>query len=279
MKQAMIFCAGLGTRLRPITDNIPKPLVKVNGKPILGYMLDYLIKCGYEHIVINTHYLPEQIESFIDNFYHLKMKFGIIPNLRLNQTNDFGSRDAQHTNRYVSTAESRKNHLDHLKMKFGIKTIHEPTLLGSGGGLKNAITQGLLDPNYPIFAVNGDIIFLDNDLYAFNLLQSDKSESKISMLVQPFELSKGFYNPPDFSLGDDGRIYKYNNNILGPGYICPGLHLIKDPDIILEHPKEIFSLNEFYYQEYTKGIVNDKSFWLHIGDQKGLEEAEVFINT
>ena len=44
----------------------------------------------------------------------------IMPNHRLNQTNDFGSRDAQHANRYVSTAESCENRLDQLKMKFGI---------------------------------------------------------------------------------------------------------------------------------------------------------------
>lgn len=62
---AMVFAAGFGTRMRPITDTIPKALVKVHGKPLLDYALDKLEENKVTNAVINTHYLAEQIESHI----------------------------------------------------------------------------------------------------------------------------------------------------------------------------------------------------------------------
>lgn len=65
-KKALILCAGFGTRLRPLTDNIPKCLVPIRGKPVLEYWLDRLITgAGYDQILVNTHYLPEQVERYI----------------------------------------------------------------------------------------------------------------------------------------------------------------------------------------------------------------------
>ncbi len=66
--KALILCAGLGTRLRPITDSIPKVLVPINGYPLLKYHLDSLKKYGVKDVLINTHYLPEQIKNFIKEY-------------------------------------------------------------------------------------------------------------------------------------------------------------------------------------------------------------------
>jgi NDP-sugar pyrophosphorylase family protein len=66
--KALILVAGLGTRLRPITDNIPKPLVLIGGKPLLWYHLESLRKCGVSEILINKHYLPDMIEKFITEY-------------------------------------------------------------------------------------------------------------------------------------------------------------------------------------------------------------------
>ncbi len=66
IKSAIILCAGFGTRLKPITNIIPKPLVKVNNKEILLYILELLAKSNIKNIVINSHYLSEQIKKFID---------------------------------------------------------------------------------------------------------------------------------------------------------------------------------------------------------------------
>lgn len=62
---AMVFAAGLGTRMRPITDTIPKPLVKVAGKALIDHTLDCLAESGIEKAIINVHYLPEQIEQHL----------------------------------------------------------------------------------------------------------------------------------------------------------------------------------------------------------------------
>jgi MurNAc alpha-1-phosphate uridylyltransferase len=57
----MVLAAGLGTRMRPLTDTKPKPLVEVAGKPLLDHVLDRLANAGVEHAVVNVHYLPDLI--------------------------------------------------------------------------------------------------------------------------------------------------------------------------------------------------------------------------
>lgn len=63
-QQAVLLCGGLGTRLRPITDNIPKPMVPVNGKPFLYYLLDQLSEQGIKRFVLLTGYLGDQISTY-----------------------------------------------------------------------------------------------------------------------------------------------------------------------------------------------------------------------
>ena len=60
-----ILAAGLGTRLRPLTDTLPKPLVQVNGKPLIAYHLELLAKEGFSRVMINLHYLPDKIRDFV----------------------------------------------------------------------------------------------------------------------------------------------------------------------------------------------------------------------
>ena len=63
--KALLLAAGLGTRLKPITNNIPKCLVRVGGEPILGIWLNNLSKAGCESVLINTHYLSNQVEDYL----------------------------------------------------------------------------------------------------------------------------------------------------------------------------------------------------------------------
>ncbi|HWE77441.1 MAG TPA: nucleotidyltransferase family protein [Pseudolabrys sp.] len=60
-RSAMVLAAGLGTRMRPLTDTKPKPLIAVAGKPLLDHVLDRLTDAGVTRAVVNVHYLAEQI--------------------------------------------------------------------------------------------------------------------------------------------------------------------------------------------------------------------------
>ena len=61
----MLFAAGLGTRMRPLTATTPKPLVRVAGRPLLDYAIDRLAAFGVSRIVINTHHLAEQVQAHV----------------------------------------------------------------------------------------------------------------------------------------------------------------------------------------------------------------------
>src|SRR5436305_10733529 len=59
--KAMVVAAGLGLRMRPLTDRMPKPLVQVAGRALLDHVLDKLAEAGVHETVVNVHYLPDQI--------------------------------------------------------------------------------------------------------------------------------------------------------------------------------------------------------------------------
>jgi len=91
--QAFVLAAGLGTRLRPLTDELPKPLIPIFQKPLVTFALDHLIAVGVNRFVINTHRHPELFQSFFA------------------------------PGEYAG---------------FPTSLVHEPDLLETGGGIKNA---------------------------------------------------------------------------------------------------------------------------------------------
>jgi mannose-1-phosphate guanylyltransferase len=108
--QAFVLGAGLGTRLRPLTNDLPKPLIPIFQKPLITFALDHLIDVGVERFVINTHKRAELFENpFHDNEYE-----------------------------YHS-----------------LTLVHEPDLLETGGGIKNAERYLGTDP---FLTYSGDIL-------------------------------------------------------------------------------------------------------------------------
>ena len=71
--KALILAAGLGTRLKPLTDSIPKALVEINGKTLLEHSIDHLKRYGVKEVIINVHHFPDQIISFLKE----KKDFGL----------------------------------------------------------------------------------------------------------------------------------------------------------------------------------------------------------
>jgi mannose-1-phosphate guanylyltransferase len=107
---AFVLGAGLGTRLRPLTDDLPKPLIPIFQKPLITFALDHLIAVGVEKFVINTHTHPELFQNcFRDNEY--------------------------------------EGH--------SVMLVHEPDLLETGGGIKNA--ERYLGSE-PFLTYSGDIL-------------------------------------------------------------------------------------------------------------------------
>ena len=110
IKKAFVLGAGLGTRLRPLTETTPKPLIPIFQKPLITFALDHLIATGVSSFVINTHRLAEQFNDL------------------------FGSQ------KYAG---------------YPVTLIHEPDLLETGGGIKNA--QHLLG-DAPFITYSGDVL-------------------------------------------------------------------------------------------------------------------------
>ncbi len=108
---AFVLAAGLGTRLRPLTDLLPKPLIPVFHKPLLTFAFDSLLAAGVGTLALNTHHLPEVFTSL------------------------FGS-DPTYVDRHL-------------------KFFHEPLLLDTGGGMRNA--KSALEQS-TFFLFNGDIL-------------------------------------------------------------------------------------------------------------------------
>lgn len=109
--KAFLLAAGLGTRLRPFTDQIPKCLVPINGKPLLKIWLELYQIHGITEVLINTHYLPHMVADFLKaNGYSLLVD----------------DKEKTLSTNNLSTYQSAG---------MAVVLSHEPILLGSGGTL------------------------------------------------------------------------------------------------------------------------------------------------
>ena len=62
---AFIVAAGKGTRMAPLTDTLPKPLVPIAGRPLIDYIFDHLQKTHVRHVTVNTHHLAQQLRDYL----------------------------------------------------------------------------------------------------------------------------------------------------------------------------------------------------------------------
>ena len=76
--KAMILAAGRGERMRPLTNQMPKPLLKVAGKPLIQYHVEALVAAGIGKIVVNHSYLGDQIEAFLRQSAKTNNRFSLI---------------------------------------------------------------------------------------------------------------------------------------------------------------------------------------------------------
>ncbi|MCC6874866.1 MAG: NTP transferase domain-containing protein [Sandaracinaceae bacterium] len=112
----MVLGAGLGTRLRPLTDRLPKPVVPLFDRPLAAYALERLFAAGVRDAVMNTHHHAAEVVRALE---------GHVP--------------------------------EGMRLRF----VHEPELLGTGGGIRNALSilRDEVGDGGPMLVINGDVLF------------------------------------------------------------------------------------------------------------------------
>ena len=220
----MILAAGYGKRMKNLTDSKPKPLLKINNKELLRHNIDFFINLGCKEIVINTHYLHDQIKYFIEECY------------------------------------SNSN----------IQLTHEPTLLNTGGGIKNAL--GLLgDKNFLV--TNADILWKkENKTDVLNFINKYQEIQTCKLLLAKDINFRGLKKSiGDFKL-ENGLVKRWEKN--DPHLYYTGLQII-NPRIFKLMEDNCFSLNVLWdlliaNRNLEADVLN--STIVHIGDINALNQ-------
>jgi len=222
---AMILAAGLGKRMLPLTKDLPKPLIQVNGITLLENSINFLTKLGCNQIIINTHYK------------YKKIKEAISQNIYSNN----------------------------------ITVIHEKKILGTGGGVINAIPYC---KNNNLLIINSDIFWQNSNLKDARLLINKFKINLLSCLLlvdkkNAFGLSK---KKGDFII-DKNKVSRFKNEDKIIYY--SGLQMI-NLDILNKFSKGNFSFNIIWDSLINKKILFGQlmeSNWYHVGDIPGLKVA------
>jgi MurNAc alpha-1-phosphate uridylyltransferase len=184
---AMVLAAGLGTRLRPITDTMPKPLVKIAGRPMIDYVLDLLQQAGVTKAVVNIHHFAEQMEAHLEGRKTPKILFsdertqlmnsggGLVKGLRLLEDGPVLVMNADlfwvgETPEKPSNLERLVSFFDPRKMDMALLCVRNEDTTGHNGKLDFSLApDGTLSryrdsmPNPVVYA---GAIALDSQLFA-----------------------------------------------------------------------------------------------------------------
>jgi len=221
-RSGMVLAAGLGTRLRPVTETLPKPLVEVNGRTLLDHAIDRLALAGVDRVVVNTHHKAEMIAARLS------------------------SRDAPR-----------------------IEISEEPELLGTGGGVKQALP--LLDDAF--FVVNSDVFWLDCKDHALLRLARgfDADHMDAILLLQRTITAVGYQGSGDYFIGASGIPRRRGKHEVAP-YLFAGIRLLHRR-LFDGIPDRIFSIVPLFDRAEQAGrlraIVHDGE-WYHISTPEGL---------
>lgn len=259
--QSMIFAAGLGTRLKPLTDRIPKALVRVGGKPLIEYVLKNLVAAGSKRIVVNVYHFANQIIEYL-------------------QQNDFGVdiRVSDETEMLLDTGGGIKNAAPFFNTS-------EPVLIHNVDILSNVDLRALYN-----YACEAEI---EQKVDAVLLVSLRKTKrylifNKDMRLVGWTNVDTGEVKSPYETLHELTFTQPYdNNNVTNEQYgytlfAFSGIHVIGNK--VFEAMNEYsakFPIMDFYLQ-YAKdlhfvGKVKNNLKLMDVGKLDTLAEADAFV--
>lgn len=244
MHQAFILGAGLGTRLRPLTGRLPKPLVPLFHRPLAAWAVDSCARQGIRRFAINTHHLPNCWDSF-----------GTPVTAEKSTSPPTGG------NGQPARVLSRDDH--------EITLFHEPVLLETGGGLKNIASW---IGNQPVLVHNGDI-YSDLDLTKLTAAH-EASGLPVTLALRSggdarhIALDSGLTRVTDIR----GMLGRASGTHLFTGIYCV------NPDFLdLIPPAEKISIIPAFLKLAAQGrlgaVVIDDGVWLDLGDRAAYLQA------
>lgn len=259
--QSMIFAAGLGTRLKPLTDRIPKALVRVGGKPLIEYILKNLVAAGSKRIVVNVHHFANQIIEYL-------------------QQNDFGVdiRVSDETEMLLDTGGGIKNAAPFFNTS-------EPVLIHNVDILSNVDLRALYN-----YACEAEI---EEKVDAVLLVSLRKTKrylifNKDMRLVGWTNVDTGEVKSPYETLHELTFTQPYdNNNVTNEQYgytlfAFSGIHVIGNKVFeAMDECSAKFPIMDFYLQ-YAKdlhfvGKVKNNLKLMDVGKLDTLAEADAFV--
>ena len=219
---AFVLGAGLGNRLRPLTNERPKPLVPIYGKPLITFAFDHLIGVGIARFVVNTHHRPEAYAQILGERNHEAVYDGC-----------------------------------------GVQFRHEPVLLDTGGGIRNAAD---LIGTRDFVVYNGDVL---SDLPLAEALDEHKRAGNLATLVL-----RSTGGPLQVRCDRaSGRLTDIRDAIGGrsePGFLFSGITILS-PEIFDEIPDgKAVSIIPIYIDLIRRGAriggcVADEGCWFDLG--------------
>lgn len=242
--KAMIFAAGLGTRLKPLTDHMPKALVPVAGKPMLEHVILKLKAAGFTELVINIHHFGEQIIGFLE----ANRNFGLT----------------------IHISDERDMLLDTgggIKKARNFFSGDEPFLVHNVDILSDTDLKALYEYH----------LHSGNDA---TLLASPRKTIRY-LLFDDENLLRGWINKDTLQTKPEGFIYRTGQY---REYAFSGIHVISPSLFrYMDRWQGKFSIMDFYLQTCRKarlgGYLTEQLRLIDIGKPETLAKAEEFIKT
>jgi NDP-sugar pyrophosphorylase family protein len=256
MKKAMIFAAGLGTRLKPLTDHTPKALIKIKGKPMLQIVIEQLKQQGITEIIINVHYLAEQIIDFI----------------KINKQFDIRIEISDERNLLLDTGGGL------LKAQPFFRESKEPFLVCNADIFTNINIGNFLEKHQQ----NKSLATLAvRNRNASRYLLFDDDEILFgweNVSTQTFKIPR---KSPQKYFTDENGTEKLQEHPLHE-FAFSGYHIIEPEIFNLPAPTDVFSMTDWYLdlcrRHTIKSYTHNDDIWIDIGTEEKLRACENFVH-